>query len=54
MYFLSEDDQLSKTCNDICEKIGTAIKKKMTVGLATIKNFLKTKLWSYGDETEEE
>ena len=51
MYFLSEDDQLSKTCNDICEKSGTAIKKKLVVGLATIKMFLKTKLWSYGDET---
>ena len=54
MYFLSEDDQLSKTYNNICEKIGTAIKKKLIVGLATIKIFLKTKLWSYGDETEEE
>ena len=51
MYFLSEDDQLSKTYNNICEKIGTAIKKKLIVGLATIKIFLKTKLWSYGDET---
>ena len=51
MYFLSEDDQLSKTYYDICEKSVTAIKKKLIVGLATIKMFLKTKLWSYGDET---
>ena len=36
------------------KKLELLLKKKMTVGLATIKIFLKTKLWSYGDETEEE
>ena len=33
------------------KKLELLLKTKLIVGLATIKIFLKTKLWSYGDET---
>ena len=50
MYFLIEDDDLLKKYSTIWDKVRAAIKKEFESEPVYNKNFLKTKVKSYGDE----
>ena len=50
MHFLIEDDDLLKKYNTIWDKVGADIKKEFDSKPVYNKNFLKTKIKSYGDE----
>ena len=45
-----EDDDLLEKYNTIWDKVSADIKKNLIASLSMIKNFLKTKIKSYGDE----
>ena len=50
MYFFIEDDDLLKRYNTIWDKVSTDIKKEFDSKLVYNKNYLKTKIKSYGNE----
>ena len=50
MYFLIEDDDLLEKYNSIRDKVSADIKKEFDSEPVYNKNFLKTKIKSYGDE----
>ena len=50
MDVLFEDDDLSKKCNSIWDKVNADIKKEFDCEPAYNKKFLKTKIKSHGDE----
>ena len=50
MYFLIENDDLIKKYNTIWDKFGADIKKEFDSDPGYSKNYLKTKIKSYGDE----
>ena len=50
MYFLIEDDDLLEKFNTIWDKVSTDIKKECDSEPVCNKNFLKTKIKSYGDK----
>ena len=45
-----EDDDLLEKHNTISDKVSANVKKEFDSKLVYIKNFLKTKIKSYGDE----
>ena len=51
MYFLIEDESLLEIYNTIWNKISSDIKKEFDSERADDKNFLKTEIKSYGDNT---
>ena len=51
--FLIEDDKLLKKCNDIWNKVSNDIKKEFDSKLISYRNFRKTQIKSYGDETKD-
>ena len=50
MYFLIEDDDLLEKYNSIRDKVSADIKKEFDSEPVYNKNFLKSKIKSYGDE----
>ena len=50
MYFLIEDDELLQKYNTIWDKVSAYVKKQFDSEPVYNKNFLKTKVKSYGDE----
>ena len=50
MYFLIKDDDLLETYNDNWNKISNSIKKELDCEPIYNKNFLKTKIKSYGNK----
>ena len=52
MYFLIEDDELSKNYNTIWDKVSTDIKKEFDSKPVHNKDFFKTKMQSHGDEVK--
>ena len=51
MYFLIKDDGILNTYNTTWDKVSADIKKKIESKPVYNKNFLKTKIKLYGDET---
>ena len=49
MYFLIEEENLLEKCNTICDKVSADIKKEFD-NKEYNKEFLKSKIKSYGDE----
>ena len=50
MYFLIEEENLLEKCNTICDKVSADIKKEFDRNPVYNKEFLKSKIKSYGDE----
>ena len=48
-----EDDELLKNYNDVWNKVSNSIKKEFDSEHVYNKNFMKTKIKSYGDEATE-
>ena len=48
-YFLSENDDLLEKCNNIWDKVSPDVKKEFCSKSVYNKNFLITKIKSYGD-----
>ena len=50
MYFLIEEENLLEKYNTICDKVSADIKKEFDRNPVYNKEFLKSKIKSYGDE----
>ena len=53
IYFLIEDDDLSEKYSTIWDKVSSDIKKEFDSEQVYNKNFLKTKIKSYGNEVRD-
>ena len=53
IYFLIEDDDLSEKYSTIWDKVSSDIKKEFDSEQVYNKNFLKTKIRSYGNEVRD-